>query len=62
MLQDVMGGRRRLLAVEEQLGFQHTTHRGRVLGDNATLHGPPLGPGDYQRYFLVQIHFLYTCI
>ncbi|KAG0609988.1 hypothetical protein M758_7G030200 [Ceratodon purpureus] len=55
MLQDVIGGRRRLLAVEEVLSFQFTTHRGRALGDNATLHGPPLGPGDYQRYFLNQV-------
>jgi hypothetical protein len=64
ILHNVIGGHRRLLAVEEQLSgtVQHATHRGRALGANATMYGPPLGPGEYQLYFLVQIHLLHSCI
>ena len=53
MLQKLIRARRRLLAVDNRLdGFKYM-HRGRDLGANTTLHGPALGPGDYELYFLV---------
>jgi len=53
LLKDAIRGRRRLLAAENRLDvFQH---RGRQLGSNATLHGPTLGPGDYELYFVRRI-------
>jgi hypothetical protein len=33
-------------------GFQNM-HKGPGLGANTSLHGPALGPGDYELYFLV---------
>lgn len=56
LLKDAIRGRRRLLAAENRLDvFQH---RGRQLGFNATLHGPTLGPGDYELYFVVYLAHL----
>ncbi|KAG0558527.1 hypothetical protein KC19_10G034900 [Ceratodon purpureus] len=55
MLQKLIRARRRLLAVDNRLdGFKYM-HRGRDLGANSTLHGPALGPGDYELYFLHHI-------
>lgn len=53
MLQDVIRARRRLIAVDSRMDALQ--HRGRELGANATLHGPALGPGDYELYFLVKL-------